>query len=77
MESLQDIKLRLGAVRNVGKITRAMEVVAATKMRKAQELALASRPYAFKVLDLLQKLSQGAPITTPLQESRPVKKHWL
>lgn len=79
MESLQDIKLRLGAVRNVGKITRAMEVVAATKMRKAQELALSSRPYAFKVLDLLQKLShasllEAAPITMPLQESRPVRK---
>src|SRR3989344_36922 len=74
MESLQDTKLRLGAVRNVGKITRAMEVVAATKMRKAQELALSSRPYAFKVLDLLQKLSHEAPVKTSLQEVRPVKK---
>lgn len=74
MESLQDIKLRLGAVRNVGKITRAMEVVAATKMRRAQELALSSRPYAFKVLDLLQKLSNSAPIASPLTEPRSVQK---
>lgn len=74
MESLQDIKLRLGAVRNVGKITRAMEVVAATKMRRAQELALSSRPYAFKVLDLLQKLSNNAPIISPLTEPRSIQK---
>lgn len=74
MESLQDIKLRLGAVRNVGKITRAMEVVAATKMRKAQDLAISSRPYALKALDLLQKLSDKAPLATSLQESRPARR---
>ena len=40
MESIQHIKSRLGAVNNIGTITRAMEVVSATKMRKAQALAL-------------------------------------
>jgi len=56
MESLQGLKSRLKAVKNVGQITKAMEVVAATKMRKAQESALNSRPYAFEALFLLERL---------------------
>ena len=43
-ESLQNLKRRIAGVKNVNQITRAMELVAATKMRKSQELALASRP---------------------------------
>ena len=57
MESVQNLKKRLKSVANIEKITKAMEVVAATKMRKAQEVALASRPYAFSALDLLKNLS--------------------
>ena len=53
MESPQVIKGRIRAVKNIGQITRAMEVVSATKMRKAQELALASRAYALKALEIL------------------------
>src|SRR3989338_3087901 len=56
MESIQHIKARLGAVKNIGMITRAMEVVSATKMRKAQSLAIASRPYAFAALKSLYDL---------------------
>ena len=58
MESLQSLNRRRKAVTNIGAITKAMEVVAAIKMRKSQETALDSRPYAFKVLDLLEKLSR-------------------
>ncbi len=56
-ESLQNLKRRIGGVKNVNQITRAMELVAATKMRKSQELALASRPYSFAALELLANLS--------------------
>src|SRR3989344_6087004 len=56
MESPQYIKNRLKSVKNIGQITKAMEVVSATKMRKAQEVALRSRPYAFKALELLETL---------------------
>ena len=42
MESLQNIKRRLKTVKNIGQITKAMELVAATKMRKSQDVALAS-----------------------------------
>lgn len=57
MESPQNIKKRLKSVDNINKITKAMEMVAATKMRKSQEVALASRPYAFAALDFLATIS--------------------
>ena len=57
MESLQGLNKRIKSVRNVGQITKAMELVAATKMRKSQQIALDSRPYAFAALDFLATLS--------------------
>ena len=57
MESLQNLKKRIRSVSNVGQITKAMELVAATKMRKSQQIALDSRPYAFTALELLANLS--------------------
>ncbi len=71
--SIIEVKNRIKAVKNIGQITKAMEVVAATKMRKSQEVALRSRPYAFKALQLLSILSQYAPIKTPLFQARPGK----
>lgn len=58
MESTQNLKKRLKSVGNVKKITKAMELVAATKMRRAQEIALASRTYAFTALDLLANITR-------------------
>lgn len=57
MESPQNLKKRLKSVNNIGKITKAMELVSATKMRKSQQIALDSRPYAFAAMDLLANLS--------------------
>lgn len=74
MESLQTTKTRLKAVKNVGQITKAMEVVAATKMRRAQEAALNTRPYAHQALMLLSHILQSAPVGLPLSEPRPVKR---
>src|SRR3989344_7105060 len=66
MASLQQIQSRRKAVKNVGQITKAMEVVAATKMRKSQEKALQSRPYAQKVFELLDRMLEFAPVTSDL-----------
>ncbi|MDP2741286.1 MAG: F0F1 ATP synthase subunit gamma, partial [bacterium] len=57
MESTQSIKRRLKSIKNIGQITKAMELVAATKMRKSQEIALASRAYAYTALDILARIS--------------------
>ena len=53
MESTQNLKRRMRSVQNIGQITKAMELVAATKMRRSQELALGSRPYAYATLEIL------------------------
>ena len=74
MESLQTIKNRLRAVNNIGKITRAMEVVAATKMRRAQESAINSRPYSFHALGLLSRLIAHKISEVPILRDRDVRK---
>lgn len=74
MESLQTIKSRLRAVNNIGKITRAMEVVAATKMRRAQELAINSRPYSFQALELLSRLIAHRIPEISILKNRDIKK---
>ncbi|HEY4482995.1 MAG TPA: ATP synthase F1 subunit gamma [Candidatus Paceibacterota bacterium] len=61
MESVQHIKSHLGSVKSIGQITKAMEVVSATKMRRAQGNALASRDYAFAALAALTDLLRYAP----------------
>ncbi len=49
MPSLKDLKNRIGSVKNTRKITKAMQMVAAAKLRRAQEAAVAARPYAERV----------------------------
>lgn len=57
MASLQHIKKRLSGIRNINQMTEAMELVAATKMRRAQETALASRYYAVTALEMLANIA--------------------
>jgi len=73
-ESVQHLKKRLKSVANINKITKAMELVAATKMRRAQEIALASRPYAFTALDLLAQITVNGKESSEFLKQRPVKK---
>jgi len=56
MASKRQLKTKLQAVGNIKQMTRAMELVAATKMRKSQEVAFRARPYAKKALSLLRNL---------------------
>jgi F-type H+-transporting ATPase subunit gamma len=75
MESIQNLKRRIKGVENIGQITKAMELVAATKMRKAQEVALDSRPYAYAALEILATLSKIKSVVMPeLLRPREVKK---
>ena len=75
MANTQDIRRRIKSIRNTSQITKAMQMVAASKMRKAQQQALAARPYAGlmnKVLVSLQKRTD--PTLHPLLNIREVKK---
>jgi F-type H+-transporting ATPase subunit gamma len=75
MPSTRDIRRRIKSVKNTAQITKAMQMVAASKMRKAQQAALAGRPYA----ELMNRvLAEAAPriaaFKHPLMETRPVAK---
>jgi F-type H+-transporting ATPase subunit gamma len=75
MANTQDIRRRIKSIRNTAQITKAMQMVAASKMRKAQQHALAGRPYAGlmnKVLVSLQKRTD--PRFHPLLHVRELKK---
>jgi F-type H+-transporting ATPase subunit gamma len=75
MANTQDIRRRIKAIRSTSQITKAMQMVAASKMRRAQQHAVAGRPYAGlmnRVLVSLQKRTD--PTLHPLLEIRPLKK---
>ena len=57
MPSLKDLKNRIGSVKSTQKITSAMKMVAAAKLRKAQEQALASRPYTSLMDNIVSKIA--------------------
>ena len=57
MPSLKDLKNRIGSVKNTRKITKAMQMVAAAKLRRAQESAEAARPYAERMTSVIGALS--------------------
>ena len=71
MATLRDIQRRIKSVQSTQKITRAMKLVAAAKLRRAQERIIAARPYASKMAELLGNLVTGADGDThPLLEQR-------
>ena len=77
MPSTREIRRRIRSVKNIAKVTKAMETVAASKMRKAQQQVLATRPYAEKsleVLTFLARLRRSNAAEQPLLQQRPVKK---
>lgn len=78
MANTQDIRRRIKSIRNIGQLTKAMQMVAASKMRRAQQQALAGRPYAAlmnRVLVSLQKRTD--PRFHPLLNIRDIKKELL
>lgn len=56
MASLRDIRNRIGSVQNTQQVTRAMKMVAAAKLRRAQENIFRTRPYAYKLGELIARL---------------------
>jgi len=60
MANLRDIRRRIGSVKNTQQITKAMKMVAAAKLRKAQANMIAARPFASKMLDVLNSLATRA-----------------
>ena len=77
MPSTQELKRRTKAVTNIKQITKAMEMVAATKMRRSQEIALRSRSYAVEILRLLGELTEKTNYLPDIMKSRSINKTTL
>src|SRR5439155_15782883 len=76
---LREIRRRIRSVQSTAKITHAMELVAASKMRRAQQNAIAGRPYAEKMRFVLADLAETIPLIhpdelDPLLRTRPEKR---
>jgi F-type H+-transporting ATPase subunit gamma len=75
MPSVRDIRRRIRSVSGTQQITKAMEMVAAAKLRRAQSRVESSRPYASKMQSMLENLTKAsATIIHPLFEKREVNK---
>ena len=78
MPSLKELKNRIGSVKSTQKITSAMKMVAAAKLRKAQEQALASRPYTSLMDSVVSKISSKAiGSSIDLLSGKEIKTHLL
>jgi F-type H+-transporting ATPase subunit gamma len=75
MATLKAIRKRIGSIRNTQQITKAMKMVSAAKLRRAQEAAVQARPYAEKMTDLLKNVSARVSSDAhPLLKVREEKK---
>src|SRR6266487_1797752 len=75
MPSTRDIRRRIKSVKNTAQITKAMQMVASSKMRKAQQAAQAGRPYANLMNKVLAQVTRDMKdFTHPLLETREVRK---
>ena len=71
MANTRDIKRRISSVTNIGHITKAMEMVAGAKLRRAQANVIAARPYTLHLAQLISRLQKsGLEVSNPLLETR-------
>lgn len=79
MPSTREIRRRIKSAKNISQITRAMEMVSVSRMKRATQTVVAGRPYSQKLAEVIQNLStrlQGADAdqSSPLLASRPIKQ---
>ncbi|HEX7737423.1 MAG TPA: ATP synthase F1 subunit gamma [Ktedonobacteraceae bacterium] len=78
MPSTREIKRRIGSIKNIGQITKAMQMVATSKMRRAQDRVQQARPYANQLRGMVSRLARagGADVGSgaALMAERPVRK---
>ena len=78
MINIRVVRRRIRGIRGIAKITRAMEMIATSKMRRAQEAGLAGRPYSEKIIQVLSDLAAlveaGGVARHPLLQCRPVTR---
>lgn len=79
MATLREVQKRIRSVKSTRRITKAMEMVAAAKLRRAQQRVEQAKPYALKLDEMLSHLAAGSStdISHPYFEERPVKKRTM
>ncbi|MEP1150169.1 MAG: ATP synthase F1 subunit gamma [Balneola sp.] len=77
MANLRDIRNRISSVNSTQQITKAMKMVAAAKLRKAQERMTKTRPYAAKIQNVVGRLADSGSIESPLVEKSEKKENLL
>ncbi|HUC92597.1 MAG TPA: ATP synthase F1 subunit gamma [Paenibacillus sp.] len=74
-KGMREVKSRIKSTQNTMQITKAMEMVAAAKLRRAQEAATAARPYADKIKEVVASIAAGTKgVKHPLLQAREIKK---
>lgn len=78
MANTRELRMRIRAVQNIQKITRAMQMIAASRLKRAQDTAIAAGPYSEKLAFMMRELSsaRGA-VKHPLLEIRPIQKRLI
>src|SRR3984885_12835039 len=75
MAGAKEIRSKIASIKNTQKITRAMEMVAASKMRKTQERMRASKPYASKIYDVVKHLARAnSEYHHPFMKAREIRR---
>ncbi|WP_027094313.1 ATP synthase F1 subunit gamma [Cohnella thermotolerans] len=74
-KGMREIKRKIKSTQNTKQITKAMEMVAASKLRRAQNAALASRPYSDKLKEVVSSIATGSgSVKHPMLQSREIKR---
>ncbi|ANS76142.1 ATP F0F1 synthase subunit gamma [Paenibacillus yonginensis] len=74
-KGIREIKRQIKSVQNTRQITKAMEMVASAKLRRAQEKAQAARPYEEKLKEVVTSIAAGSSgVSHPMLETRPIKR---
>jgi len=77
MAQIREIKRRIKSITNTSKVTHAMELISAAKMRKAQEQALSSRPYTITLNEVLAEIRAKSQVQNPLLEAKDAQSQLL
>ncbi|CAM3407924.1 ATP synthase F1 subunit gamma [Hydrogenibacillus schlegelii] len=74
-KGLRELRARIRSIKNTQQITKAMKLVSASKLRRAQERAAASRPYAEKMQEIIRSIARGAAgVRHPMLEGREIRR---
>ena len=73
-KGMRDIKRQIKSIQNTKQITKAMEMIAAARLKRAQDAAQSARPYADKLREVIGAIASAGGVNHPMFEKRPIKR---